>query len=104
MRPGASQYADLLLTPAQQSQVTWIVESAPIPSHVVIARPELDPGLRDRFVEAMMRLNTPENRDKLRYLYGPDGYVAADPDAFDGVRGPRAALRTSRNDAGDMHR
>lgn len=83
---GASQYADLLLTPAQQSQVTWIVESAPIPSHVVIARPELDPGIRDRFVEAMMALNAPEHRDKLRYLYGPDGYVIADRAAFDGVR------------------
>ena len=34
----------------------------------------------------MMKLNTPEHRDKLRYLYGPDGYVAADPGAFDGVR------------------
>ena len=28
----------------------------------------------------------PENRDKLRYLYGPDGYVKADDSAYDGVR------------------
>jgi phosphonate transport system substrate-binding protein len=83
---GASQYADLLLTPEQQSQVTWIAESDAIPSHVVIARPELDAGLRERFVTAMMKLNLPENSDKLRYLYGPDGYVDADPSAFDGVR------------------
>lgn len=83
---GASQYADLLLTPDQQSQVMWIAESEAIPSHVVIARPGLDSGLQDRFVEAMLRLNEPENRDKLRYLYGPDGYVEADPGAFDGVR------------------
>jgi len=83
---GASQYADLLLTPQQQSQVTWIAESEAIPSHVVIARPELDPGLRGRFVDAMMKLNAPEHRDKLRYLYGPDGYVVADPSVFGGVR------------------
>ncbi|WP_323804417.1 phosphate/phosphite/phosphonate ABC transporter substrate-binding protein [Sulfitobacter litoralis] len=83
---GASQYADLLLTPEQQSQVTWIAESDPIPSHVVIARPGLDVGLRENFVAAMMRLNLPEHRDKLRYLYGPDGYVKADPSVFDGVR------------------
>jgi len=83
---GASQYADLLLTPQQQSQVTWIAESDAIPSHVVIARPELDAGLRESFVAAMMKLNMPEHRDKLRYLYGPDGYVEADPSVFDGVR------------------
>ncbi len=83
---GASQYADLLLTPAQQAEVTWIGESPAIPSHLVIARPELDTGLRARFVAAMLKLNEPEHRDKLRHLYGPDGYVPADPDAFNGVR------------------
>ncbi|MEL6828543.1 MAG: phosphate/phosphite/phosphonate ABC transporter substrate-binding protein [Pseudomonadota bacterium] len=83
---GASQYADLLLTPQQQSEVTWIAESDAIPSHVVIARPELDVGLRENFVAAMMKLNMPEHRDKLRYLYGPDGYVKTDPSVFDGVR------------------
>ena len=83
---GASEYADLLLTPSQQAEVISIAESEPIPSHLVIARPELDAGLKDRFVDAMMRLNEPENRDKLRYLYGPDGYVRADSAAYDGVR------------------
>lgn len=83
---GASQYADLLLTPAQQAEVTWIAESEAIPSHLVIARPGLDADLRERFVDTMMRLNEPENRKKLRYLYGPDGYVEADPVAYDGVR------------------
>jgi len=83
---GASQYADLLLTPAQQAEIAWIAESEPIPSHLVIARPGLDAELQARFVDTMMRLNAPENRDKLRYLYGPDGYVRADPAAYDGVR------------------
>lgn len=83
---GASQYADLLLSPDQQAQVTWIAESDPIPSHLVIARPGLDAELRSRFVDAMLRLNEPENRDLLRYLYGPDGYVRADTANYDGVR------------------
>ena len=83
---GASQYADLLLTPAQQAEVTWIGESPAIPSHLVIARPGLDTGLRARFVAAMLKLNEPDHRYKLRHLYGPDGYVPADPDAFNGVR------------------
>ena len=83
---GASQYADLLLTPEQQAEVTWIAESPAIPSHVVIARPGLDADLSARFTEAMLRLNEPANRDLLRYLYGPDGYVPADTAAYDGVR------------------
>lgn len=83
---GASQYADLLLTPEQQAEVTWIAETPKIPSHVVISRADLDPALKDRFVAAMLRLNESEHRDKLRYLYGPDGYSPADPSAFEGVR------------------
>tara|TARA_E500000318_G_scaffold107065_2_gene115848 strand:+ start:731 stop:1606 length:876 start_codon:yes stop_codon:yes gene_type:complete len=83
---GASQYADLLLTAEQQAEVTWIGESEPIPSHLVIARVGLDAALQERFTDAMMQLNKPENLDKLRYLYGPDGYVRADPAAYDGVR------------------
>ena len=83
---GASQYADLLLTPQQQAEITWIAESPAIPSHVVIARPGLDADLSARFTAAMMRLNEPEHRAKLAYLYGPDGYVIADSAAYDGVR------------------
>ena len=83
---GASQYADLLLAPEQQSQITWIAESEAIPSHVVIARPGLSADLQTRFVEVMLKLNLPENRDKLRYLYGPDGYVVAEQAVFGGVR------------------
>jgi len=83
---GVSQYADLLLTPTQQAEVTWIAQSDAIPSHVVIARPGLDPDVQQRFVDAMMKLNEPANRDLLRYLYGPDGYVIADSAAYDGVR------------------
>jgi phosphonate transport system substrate-binding protein len=83
---GASQYADLLLTPEQQAEVTWIAESEPIPSHVVIARPGLADGVTDRFTEVMLSLNAPENRHLLAYLYGPDGYVAAETSRYDGVR------------------
>ena len=83
---GASQYADLLLTPEQQAEVTWIAESPQIPSHVVIARPGLDADLTERFVTAMLKLNEPQHKAKLAYLYGPDGYVRADSAAYDGVR------------------
>ncbi len=82
---GASQFAELLLSPEQQAEVTWIAESAPIPSHTVIARPDLDPDLEQRFVTAMLRLNQPEFRSLLQHVYSPDGYVVADPADYDGV-------------------
>jgi phosphonate transport system substrate-binding protein len=83
---GASQYADLLLTPEQQAEVIWIAESEQIPSHVVIARTGLAEEVTDRFTEVMLSLNAPENRHLLAYLYGPDGYVAAETSRYDGVR------------------
>ena len=83
---GASQYADLLLTPEQQAEVMVIAESEQIPSHAVIARPGLDADVQARFVAAMLSLNETENRHLLAHLYGPDGYVEADPGSYDGVR------------------
>lgn len=83
---GASQYADLLLTPEQQAEVRVIGESQQIPSHAIIARPGLDSGLQEKFVAAMLLLNAPENQHLLSYLYGPDGYVVSDPSVYDGVR------------------
>ncbi|MFY0595200.1 MAG: phosphate/phosphite/phosphonate ABC transporter substrate-binding protein [Cognatishimia sp.] len=83
---GASQYADLYLTPEQQAEIMVLGESEQIPSHAIIARPDLDSGLQGRFVDAMLRLNKAENQYLLAYLYGPDGYVVADPKAYDGVR------------------
>jgi phosphonate transport system substrate-binding protein len=79
---GVSEFADMLLTPEQQTEVRWIAESRPIPSHAVIARPALDEGLKDAFKLAMLDLNKPENRHLLKHVYGPDGYVAADHSAY----------------------
>jgi len=83
---GVSQYADLLLLPAQQAEVKWIAESRAIPSHTVIARKDLDPGLQSRFVAAMLKLNEPQFSALLKHVYSPDGYVVPDPSAYDDVR------------------
>ena len=88
---GASQYAELLLTPVQQAEVKWIAESDPIPSHTVIARKGLDRDLRAKFVAAMMKLNQPGKQALLKHVYSPDGYVEADPAMFDDVRRLAAA-------------
>lgn len=82
---GASQFADLLLTPAQLQEVTWIAESGPIPSHAVIARAGLGRERLDAFRRAMLALNRPANRHLLSHVYGPDGYVETDHSRFTGV-------------------
>jgi phosphonate transport system substrate-binding protein len=82
---GVSEFADLLLTPDQQSEIRWIAESKPIPAHAVIARPGVDPALEAKFVEAMLKLNEPENRWLLKHVYGPDGYVKAEEQAYEPV-------------------
>jgi len=82
---GVSQFAELLLTPAQLLEVTSIAESDLIPSHAVIARGDLEPGVVAAFKRAMLKLNEAEYRHLLQYVYGPDGYVEVDHGAFEGV-------------------
>ena len=79
---GVSEFSDMLLTPEQQTEVHWIAESSPIPSHAVIARPGLDGSLKTAFKDAMLELNEPENRHLLKHVYGPDGYVDTDHQAY----------------------
>lgn len=82
---GVSEFADLLLSPQQQSEVKWIAESKPIPAHAVIARKGLDPEIKQRFVDAMLKLNEPENRWLLQHVYAPDGYIRVGHDAYEPV-------------------
>jgi phosphonate transport system substrate-binding protein len=82
---GVSEFSDMLLTPAQQLDVRWIAESGPIPSHAVIARQGLDDVLKAAFKDAMLRLNEPDHRHLLKYVYGPDGYVATSHATYEPV-------------------
>ncbi len=82
---GVSIYATLLLDAGQRGAVAAIARTPPIPSHVVVARDGLEPGLRTAFVEAMLGLNAPARRHLLKHVYGPDGYVRPDHAAYDRV-------------------
>ncbi len=82
---GVSVYAPLLLPPGRRADVAPIALSRPIPSHAVIARRGLDPGLRAAFVAAMLALNRPERRHLLRHVYNPDGYVRSRQADYDAV-------------------
>ncbi len=74
---GASQYAEFLVAPDQLAELTWIAESDPIPSHVVLVRQGLDADRVAAFKQTMLKLNEPEYQNLLKYVYSPDGYVEA---------------------------
>jgi len=82
---GSSQFAELLLTPEQLLDVTWIAESDLIPSHAVIARGDLAANVVAAFKRAMLKLNEDDYRHLLQYVYGPDGYIEVEHAAFAGV-------------------
>ena len=82
---GVSQFAEMLLTPQQLSEVKWIAESKPIPSHVVVARKGLDVARKNAFKKALLKLNEPENKYLLKYVYNPDGYVEASHEDYKSV-------------------
>ncbi|MGI9534308.1 MAG: phosphate/phosphite/phosphonate ABC transporter substrate-binding protein [Thermodesulfobacteriota bacterium] len=82
---GVSQFAEMLLTPEQLSNITWIAESKPIPSHVVVVRKDLDTDKKNAFKKALLKLNKPENKYLLQYIYSPDGYVEASHEDYKSV-------------------
>ena len=74
---GASQFAELLLTPQQLQEITWIAQTDEIPSHAVIARRDLPSAMLAGFKRAMLQMNEPRYNYLLQHVYGPDGYVEA---------------------------
>ena len=84
---GIGQYALGLLRPEERDEVTHIAESRLIPSHCVVVRKGLDPGLVERFKQALLDLNAPDHpdRDLLQRLYGVEGYVPVTPETYEEV-------------------
>jgi phosphonate transport system substrate-binding protein len=82
---GASQYAEFLVSPDQLEEITWIAETDPIPSHVVLVRKGLESKQVEAFKQAMLKLNEPEYKHLLKYVYSPDGYVEATHDDYASV-------------------
>ncbi len=72
---GVSEFSINLLKQDERSALLSIATSARIPSHNVVVRKGLDLKLKKRFIDAMLKLNKPENKKYLKYLYGTDGYI-----------------------------
>jgi phosphonate transport system substrate-binding protein len=72
---GADDAAERFLEPADRQRVRAFVSLGRVPSHPIVVRAELDAGLRQRFVDAMLRMSE-ERPEIYRELYGVRGVVA----------------------------
>jgi phosphonate transport system substrate-binding protein len=82
---GVGEFSINLLRQEERDEIVEIAESARIPSHCVVARKDLDPKIKEQFIQAMLKLNAPENRKYVQYLYGTDGYVRVNKDTYRSV-------------------
>lgn len=82
---GIGQYAYSLLRPEERDAIRFIAESAPIPSHCIVARKGLDAQTVANFQAALLVLNQGSNRALLKHLYNVDGYVKVTPADYAGV-------------------
>lgn len=72
---GIGEYAYNLLRPDERDEVTFIAESAPIPSHCVVVRKDLNPKAVANIQSALLALKDGPNRALLKHLYNVDGYI-----------------------------
>jgi len=74
---GVTEHALLLLRPEERDSLVPIADSKPIPSHCVVVRSGLDPGVVERVKRFLLSLEGGPNRAYLRALNNVDGYVLA---------------------------
>lgn len=79
---GIGQYSFNMLRPDERDQIAFIGESPKIPSHCVVARKGLDGATISAIQDALLALNSGENRALLQKLYNVDGYVKVTPATF----------------------
>ena len=82
---GIGEFAINLLLTEEREAITTIAESVRIPSHVVVARKDLDPKLKARFIESMLKLNKPKHRSIVQLIYGTEGYVQVNSTTYKSV-------------------
>jgi phosphonate transport system substrate-binding protein len=82
---GVGEFAINPLRQEERDEIVVIAESKRIPSHCVVARKDLRPKLKEQFIQAMLKLNEPENRKYVQHLYGTDGYVRVNKGTYQSV-------------------
>lgn len=95
---GIGQYAYSLLRPDERDEIAHIAESAPIPSHCLVARKGLAPQTVAKVQQVLLALNEGPNRSLLKYLYNVDGYVKVTHEDYRGVEGVARAYGFIKGD------
>lgn len=85
---GAHDAPERFLDPEDRDKVKSIERLGKVPSHPVLVGEHVPDDVKERFVQAMLKLNNPENVHFLEELYGVDGLVAINTEEHLGDFGP----------------
>jgi phosphonate transport system substrate-binding protein len=75
-----------LKDPAQREQLTWVIETAPIPEGGICGREGLDPAIVAKVRTALLGMRGPEYAPLLKKLYDIDGFEPGDDRVYEPVR------------------
>lgn len=91
---GAHDGPQEYLSEEEQARIKTVVRLGKSPSHPVVANKNLNPELKQKFIDAMLKLNQPENVNILVELYGVDGIIQTDTVSHLGDLGERVKAVT----------
>jgi len=75
-----SEYAMLppYITPEEKSQLRVLYKISGVPAHGIVIDDDVDPRVRERLINSLLKLNQPQNNQLLRNLYNSTELVRVD--------------------------
>jgi len=95
---GAYDAPERFLDPEDAAKIKTLERLGKVPSHPIVVGSHLSSVVKQKFVNAMLQLNLPENIQILKDLYGVDGLVATNTQEHLGDFGPAFEALTGIHD------
>ncbi|MBI4044664.1 MAG: phosphate/phosphite/phosphonate ABC transporter substrate-binding protein [Candidatus Diapherotrites archaeon] len=96
---GADDSPQQFLSEEQQGKIRVLEDLGRVPSHPVLVGKHVSQEMREKFVNAMLELNNPENVQLLKDIYGVDGLVKTTTQEHLGDLGKKIDALTGAQDA-----
>lgn len=95
---GAHDAPEIYLDEIEQKKIKTLIRLGKVPSHPIVIGKHVEAEVKEKFINAMLELNKPENIHILNDLYGVDGLVQTNTQEHLGDFGPSfEALRGLNN-------
>ncbi len=85
---GAHDAAEVYLDEADQDKIKSIQRLGKVPSHPIVIGSHVDETTKEKFIEAMLKVNEPENNYIIQDLYGVEGLIETNTEEHLGDFGP----------------